>query len=446
MPWVNGILSIVYLAIASCLVVSCLKITHSILSALVAGLMVSLPIVASTLAYMQSADGYFFCLMLACLTAFLASRYKYGYIVGIAPLTLSMGGYQAYYGVTAGLMILILIIEVLQQKITWKKILVKGLKFLTTLGISMGAYLLIVKITSLTYTLTSYQGIDKMGQLSLAELPDRIYSAYTYMWDFFAHDSWNIHHTLTTFMLAISFIISIYFLVLLCIRKRIHKKPLCLALLIGFLVAFPLGCNIIFVMVPSGIHFLMLYGTVIMLLFPIAILNTFISEYPLCCNADIDKLETHKKIIRGSLPLFIITSLIVCIYNYGIVSNQAYLKQYLAYEKMYAQSVALISRIQGTKGYTTETEIVLIGKPQSISIPETNNIILTGINNDLFGLENKFIIFSKQYMNFIQPIVNIANVSDIQDEQAAKTASYMPLYPNDGSVEYINGRIYVKFS
>lgn len=443
MPWVNGVLCIIYISIASCLVVSCLKIHQKIYCALIASLMISIPTVASTLAFMQSADGYFFCLMLACLAAFIAERYKYGFVVAVVPLTLSMGGYQAYFGVTAGLLILMLTIEILKDQTPWKKTLFKGFRFVGTLGVSMAMYFSIVRIAMPSNGLTTYMGIDKMGKISLTELPTLIIRAYSSLFEYFLRDSHGIFSTITTALFTISFLLCGILVVVWCVKQNIHKEPMKLLLLAVLLLVFPLGCNIIYVMFPDTPHMLMIYGTVLVPIFLLTIVDLY-TMYPISSHQEKQSKRGEKYIVRLSC-LVITVTVMLCVYNYYIISNQAYLKQFFAYEITYAQSVSLISSIQGTEGYTVDAEIVLVGKFQnSNGIPELNKIKLTGFNDNLIYAGN-YPAFLKHYLDFTQPIVRVGGDS-IEDSEIKAIISEMPLYPNDGSVMLINDKIYVNFS
>lgn len=469
MPWVNGILCIIYISVAACFVVSLLKINRIIYCALISGIMVSFPVVAATLTYMQSADPYFFSLMLACFGAFLAGRYKFGYLYAILPLTLSMGIYQSYFSAAAGLLIMILINEVLKDELPWKKTLFKGLRFLGTLGASMAAYFVMVKITTIGKGLTSYAGIDQMGSISLPDLPASIFRSYQFLIGFYLGNWRRVHYSFAGIIFAFSFLACAGLMVLWCVRKKLHKEPVKLIFLAALIILLPLSCNIVYVMNPNGpIHDLMIYGMALVPVFLLTVVDQFTirnSQFTMKEREvklhDADQHSIHQSKNKKWIPIaqnlscwMITLTAVMCIFNYFITSNQVYFKQFFTYEKAYAQSVSLISRIQSVPGYTSKTVVVFVGNPiikNQDGTPELNDIIVSGTKG-IYG-NYSYPQFLRKYLNFTQPVEWVENstlgdpgiMGAINDAEISAILADMPQYPNDGSVAFIGDKIYVKF-
>jgi len=449
MPWVNGLLSIVYIAIAACLVVSSLKIYHTVYCILVAGLMVSMPSVACLFPYMQSSAPILFAMMLSCLAAFWADRYKYGFILAVVPLTLSLGCYQAFYGVTAGLMIIILIFEILYNCTSWQKTFLKSLRFLASLSAGMIFYFVMVRITMPSSGLTTYQNIDKMGHISFPELLSRISNAYAFVFQYFLKNERGFHfHPYMAIIFAISFFICGVLLVMLCKRQKIFKQPVKPALLILLFLLLPLGCNLIFIVGARVVHDAMIYGVSILLIFLLTVAAS--------CDLFSESLGNKYKMARLQHTFvniscwFITAAVTACLYNYFIFSNKAYLKIYFSYEQAYAQSVSLISHIQGIDGYTLDKEIVMVGMPykgmsKGRGLPELDRVRLTGfIDGDALFSAHPYYMLPK-WLNFSNRITHLKN-EILNDTEIEAIMSKMPQYPNSGSIAIINDKIYVKFS
>jgi hypothetical protein len=279
LPLFNGFLSLLYIALAVCLLVASLKIKDSLASVLIAGLMVSFPVVTSTFTFMYTADSYFFALLLSCLAFFLAERYKYGFIAAVIPLVLSLGTYQAYFGIAASLMVIVLIIDAADNKQELAKIVLKGLRFGATLTASLLAYLFIAKhvVSSKGGTLDEHMGIDQMGNISFSSIPGLVREAYEGVFRFFFTEGYmpagyfNIHHKLTRGLFVVAFALTVFLLVLRCVQSKAYRDPKRLAVLAVLLLLFPLSCGIIFVMAPVHRHLLMLYGLVLVLVFPVVV-------------------------------------------------------------------------------------------------------------------------------------------------------------------------------
>ena len=441
MPWVNGLLSVIYMSVSASLTVSLTKMKKGIYCALAAGLMVTIPSVAATLTYMQLSDAYFFALMLACFAAFIAERYKYGYIAAVIPIVLSLGIYQSYFSVAAGLLILILLMEVLRDKAPPKAVLLKGLRFLGTLGVSMAAYIIIVRLTMPSTGLSAYQDIEQLGQVSLSGLPFSILRAYGWIAGYFIVDARNFHFSFMPVVFSIAILLCLVLLTLWCIRRKIHKDSRKMALLIALLILFPLGCNIVYLMGASWEHDLMIYATVLIPVFLLLIVDLFTDE-------DFAQMKKVKSLHARAavLSCWVLTaSVALCVFNYVITCNQAYIKMSYAYEQTYAQSLLLVSQVQAVDGYTSETEIVLVGTPRlENGIPELNDITVTAAYGvELFG-DWSYPYFLKRYLNFTQSTVFLRD-GVISDPGIAAAVSRMPPYPDAGSVAMIEGKIYVNF-
>ena len=450
LPWLNGLLSLFYIAVAACLVVAALKIYGSVSCVLVAGLMVSFPVVTATFTYMFTADAYFFALMLSCLAVYLAERHRYGFLPAVIPLTLSLGCYQAYFGVSAGLMIMILIFDCLSKQGKGLDIVLKGLRFLGTLVLSLISYFIIVRVfvSVRGEALFDYRGIDQMGQIALKDVPGLIYETYmgVFTYFFLNGDSVlyyvNIHQKSVILLFIVAFILGGLLLVLRCIRHKIHKEPVRLLILIILIILLPISFNAVFIMAPGQRHILMLYGMVLALIFLIGLTELL---------PPLDK-KSFVPLAMNLSSWFIAITMVFCIYNYAVLANKSYLKMNIGYEQAYAQSISLVTRIQNLEDYSLEKEIVLVGVPYR----ERENIeqplsIFAGIKmigvlgEEIFGDIYTYGVYLHQYLGLRQKVILVRD-EKIDDAEAARQLLTMPKYPDAGSIRIIADKIYVNFS
>jgi hypothetical protein len=406
--------------------------------------MVTIPMVAGFFTYLSGAPTNIMSIMLACLSAFIAKRYKYGYIIGIIPIVLSLALYQIALGVTAALMILILILEILDNKTPWYKTLIKGFKFLATLIGGLILYLLSIMLLYPEGMDGNYQGIGQMGQIDLLNLPYQIRSAYYEIIKFFLLDTRNYHSALMNYAFILAFIACAVLIVLWCIKHKIYKDPLKTVLLAVLLILYPLACNLIYLMGPHWIHDLMIYATVLIPVFIIIIIDLYNTEKQKPFN------------IMANISTWVITiTILLSMFNYWIVSNQVYFKLNIGYQVTYAQSIQLISRIQSQEGYTQDKDIIIIGSayvPQGI--PELQDITIIGANGPELMLDSwAYSYFLKRHLNFTQNITHVRGgdiwielfhgneeINDLVD-----IVRDMPVYPDDGSIAIIDDVIYVRF-
>jgi len=394
---------------------------------------------------MNSADAFCFSLMLACCAAFIATKYRYGFIISILPLVFSLGIYQAYYSVTIGLLIISLILEILYNDISWKEIIIKGIKYLILLGASMVLYLLIVNITTTDTGLSSYMGLDQIGQVTLNDIPYMIKSAYKSIISYYLINGRDVHYPFLGIAFIASFFACGFLLVRKIIQDKIHYRPINLILLIILVFLLPLGCNIVYLFNPQVVHLLMIYGTVLICVFLLSIEGLVSKELKIV------KTQLISFITSLSCWVIIIT-IMLSIFSNWIMTNKAYFKLAMGYEQAYAQSVVLISQIQGTEGYTFDKEIILVGKPYKgieyyqRPFPQLDEIQMTGILSvDLFGNILSYDKFLSRFLGLTQPVTHIRD-GMVKDDEIAAILKDMPQYPNSGSISIIDDKIIVKFS
>ena len=172
-PFFEGMLTIFFLSVAACLVVSIFQIKNPLNCILTGAIIICFPAVTSMMFFMYTAPHYALAILLSILAVRMADKKWYGSIIAIFLLACSLGIYQAYLPFAAGLMVLLLIWKLMRKELNWIHTLFYGIKYVAILGGSIVAYMAILKITLWHYqiTLSDYQGIDNMGGITLAKIP-----------------------------------------------------------------------------------------------------------------------------------------------------------------------------------------------------------------------------------------------------------------------------------
>lgn len=445
LPLVNGGLSILYIAISACLIAKMLKIRSAGYCILLSAIMVAFPTVTCTFFFMCVADVFICSLMLACLAVYFTWKYRLGFIVGIILLTLSLGVYQAYLGIAAGLFLALLAFDLLDGDKS-KKTLITGLKYLCVLVAGLAAYMLIVKITSNNVTLSDYKGISTMGQISLAELPSLVIGAYKAVLGYFYYDNFNVHYGFMKYVFLATMLLSAALLIWLVIRRKFYARKLEVVLFFVFLILFPLGFNIIYVVsVVDPPHTLMIYGLTLLPIFSISLLQRVDSEF---------SGQTITSLKKAWIPLacwVIVAAIGLYTFGYGIKANQAYLRMDVAYQQGYAYSSTLITRIESVDGYTSDDEVVFIGNFRTGATFDDPTPRFSELNK-MFGIVRNiptmynYEAFLSKYMNHTSKITKVTpdKLSDVPFDQDILKS--MPVYPDDGSIRRsADGVIVVKF-
>ncbi|MCL2544402.1 MAG: glucosyltransferase domain-containing protein [Clostridia bacterium] len=440
MPWVNGVLGILYLAVAACFIAALLRIKTPLYCVLLAALMVTFPAIAATFAYMNCADAYFFAVMLNCMAAYFTVRYRFGFCAGALLLACGLGIYQAYFSVAAGLFVAVLILDLLRGEGA-KRTLLRGALYAGTLAAAMAAYFVMVRLTA-GDNLTSYQGINEMGRIRPSHLPILVRRAYEGVSHYFVDNRYSDHFPAMRYLFLILGAASVGLFGWLVARKKTYRNLGGFLLLCLLAVLFPLACNLVFIM--QGVafypHLLMIYGLILLPVFCLALLQRTGEEI----NKGA-KPSRGNHIVAG-VSWVVALSLALSAFGNWTRSNQAYFKLHLVYEQGYAYSNTLLTRIQHAEGYTGEEEIVFVGVPQVRYAvkPVWDLYGMTGIPDTLMQMHT-YVDFLRYYLGNAQQIVRPSQ-QRLAEMGLAEIVEGMPLYPEEGSILRAEGRIVVRFS
>lgn len=441
MPWLIGVISVLLLALSACLIAAVMRIRTPVSVVVLSALVVSFPAVASTFVYMFSADAYFLSFALACLSAFLTDRYRFGFIGGAAVLVLSLGIYQGYLGVSAFLMLGALILYVLEGKMPLKEVWLRALKSAAVLALGVVGYMLIVKLSTLNEPLVDYMGIADMGKLSLSEIPALVKRAYLSYPHFFLWNSMGAHFGFLKYAFWLTAAATVFLIAVTGIRGKLNWQRW--LVLVFFIIIYPLAGNLIYLMTPDASpHMLMLYGLVGMLTAPLSAVNAYNDE---------GKRSSFGQAQISSLCCWVITiSLALTSYSYALFSNEVYLKLQLTYEQTFAYSVRLVNAIETSEYYSEDSIVMLIavepGQAAHNPTPELDSIQITGTAN------MQELINSYTYGRYLNRYAGLKNeVYDTQHEYSmdfAKRDEVLALscYPSEGCITRLDGYIVVRLS
>jgi len=446
MPWVNGLLALFYIAISACIVIKCLQIKNSLHCVLISGLMVSFPTVTCVLTYIIHSNSLIFPLLLACLAVYITLRFRYGFCIGWAFITMSLGVYQAYISVAASLAVGVLIIDILQANLPLKKILIKGIKLFSIFLFGLIAYFVIVKITLNIFhiELTTYQGFDNMGKIPISMIPHLIKKAYIGIFNFFIFDDYRLVKYHIPFLKQLFYVMmvisALIFLEIVIQKKLLQQKKVHFFLLVILVILYPLACSLVYLMNASIVYLNMLYG---MVLLPIASIVLMEIAHDNVSNKKNVFLLTFNRAACWIISIV----LVIYIYNYGILANKAYIKSHLAYEQSYAFSIELARRIESVVQSDKDTPILLVGRPaQPINqIPVFNELAGLYLGADFLPGSYNYAFFMQNFLGFRYNL-KYCDSNDIEKYEIGKTLLKMPLYPEQGSIKKVNNVVIVKFS
>lgn len=443
LPWLNGLLTIIYTAIMSVIVVKMFDIKSKINTILISGILITFPTIGALMPFMNTQDAYQFGALLATLGAYLLVKKEKGYIISSILFTLSLGIYQAYLGFASGLIMIYIFLLLFKNEKSFKEMFILFVKMMVAFIISLVLYLLISRGIFGKY-LVDYKGLDTMGSIPLNRLHEIIFSAYKAFFMFFTAQEFNYHWIWMPPLLLILILLTIYLIFYLINKAKLPKNKKLFTLIL--LLLFPLAINIIYVFsFEDGVMLRMAYGYTVVFIFPLILLD-FIYK-----NIDIYSFNQENNQSKKNLVYYsswiLTTILMLNVYNNIYVTNKVYFKVGMTneYSNAYANRIAM--RIEMIEGYDKNTDIMMLGNPDSRT-DFTNEIDTRDVEPFIIANHLTRLYSFKYYPEIFLGLPNtIYDEEEITEElePLRETIEKMPIYPSEGSIVKIDDTIYIKF-
>lgn len=430
-PWLNGIISLLLITAAICIVIRMFSVRNTLLQILIPALLMTFPTQTCTFGYMFTAPQYALGLLLAVGAAGLFSlsvKRKSPSIREAAEggvlLILSLSIYQPYVAVTASYLVVYVICITLKGERSAKETLRCG--FLLA-GEIIGSMLLYYAITAVIQKLWGV-GMNGYAEGNLNGVADVLFGirvAYTSFIGYFYKGYYDIASnpgSMAAHILVAVLIVSAMFLHVVSGRKEEKGKRMMILILCLFLL--PPAVNSIRI-ISSLFHNLMLFS--------------FTSVYILAASVlEICGETFQKKISLLWKDAVYICMIVVAACNIYF-SNCIYYKMYLQLEQAESFYTAVISSLMQDKNFTGDTPVAFIGDNDVLyEIPMIYTGNLAGIREGIVGTysQGEFI------KTFLGVDLNVCgwDVTDILETDSRVIE--MPPYPAYGSIRNLDG-IYV---
>lgn len=438
LTWVNGLLALAYLGIASALIVNLFSIKNKISIVLISLCLVTFPSMTSLFCYSFTMDGYALAILLAVISVFLTIKYRCGFLLGAIFLGISMGIYQAYLSL-AILLCLFFVLTEMETK-EWKELFVRIFKMLLMGILAFVFYLVSLKIMLWikNVELSGYQGTNEVFHMNLRNLLMGIKSAYINFIDFARYGGVLAPNIWAKISIVILALCALILLVLFLYRMWRRQGILRVMTAVCMLALLPLATSTISILSPTTFfHILLRYPWVMFLVFGIILVEKV-------KNYNVNK--NYVSVFSTTLMLMISITL----FNYAVTANVVYFNMNERYEKTYATTLRLLMKLEETEGYTKETEIAVLGGVLDEDHFETTEIT-SEITKNYFGStgvlsvsdSEKFAEFMKHYHG-----TEIKTVGMIRELELAETEEFkkMGKFPEKSSIQFIDGVLVVKLN
>ena len=423
MPWIYGLLSLVMMAAAICLMLDYLELKSPALRLLSAAIVISFPTMTGIFCFMFTSSAYAWAFLLAVLSVAVLRRGSKGRLArGLVLLVLALGIYQAFIAVTAALFLLRMLRDAMDAERPVRDIVLDGVRALAFMAAAIAVYcavtLLVFRFTGAAFN--SYVTENVNGSVGLLRRVRMAYDAFFYVFSFR-----NFYLVPTEFSRYLHIVLGCLLLLGLGALAARKKSPLHAALLLVLTLLLPLCiCCMYLIMSQQSIHTLVLYS--------------FTALYLLAALV-IERLSGRAGRAAGTLLSLMLA--IVTAVNVGF-ANMTYLKLQLQYENAYAFYTALSAQIVQTEGFDGDCRLAFVGYQDNLlhRFPELDTALLQGPSPDLVNIYSRE-NFLRYYLGFDIPFA-----SEEETERLAEDPRVLAMaeYPYYGSVRKIDDFIVVR--
>lgn len=441
LPWLIGILSVLYIAVAAMAVRHILDINNSVLIVLSSAVLAVFPGLASNFAYVFTMDGYMLGMLLCVLSVMAVEHFgKFGWLIGGVLLAFGMGCYQSYICI-AMLLCIFKIASAFISMTDAKESFVKTVKYAAMGGLGVLLYYVLLQVLLKIQgkELDTYQGINGMsegngiGLIGTVKLMYKDFLQFTFGKVFVS----NVFCALALGLLFVCAVVSFAWIVK---EKKLYKKPLFYVAAALVIIIFPCIMNAILVISANvTYHVLMRYQWAFLIVCVVSIIDR------ICPESAEDKNVPGK--IFAIVGWVSAVSLAVVSLSYMVTDNIAYGNLQKKYEKTYSYCLRLADRIEQTPGYYEGIPIAMVGVVGNDSYPTTD---ITGdVTGGLLGIEGDYLLYkSENYGDFFKHYLgitfNMVSSDEVINFYNEDFYAEMESFPGESSVLLHDGTIYVK--
>ena len=430
-------------------------------------MMIAAPTVAGQMGYPYTAVAY----AIACLTSVGAvycmfrCRTISGIVGSTLCVTLMMGLYQSYVGMIAVLVLMTIIYDMLKGEDA-KIILIDFGKCVGTsiLGCIISTIILNIDL--------SVRGLNSASRLAMFDVKE-IFSAFPQRVPYVYEKYMNILKTplmhRNLIFLAI-IIMTMVALIIIGIRLIREKKWVRVLLIVPLVLLIPMASNLIGILIPyNGVNSMMQYQSVMIVPFMLACVEYTYRMYTMNLETNVEageegnlatKEDTRVSGVRDSakrtankvMPVMALVLAVVLTWTYILAANATFQCYRLSYRHINNEMQMALQRVYQLDGYVKDaTAIVMGGFPDDKILRNSMDIYqyAENINSNPVFWEDMHGATANRYRYFLDYFgVYSQDFSDDEYLNIVNSDAYarMALWPEDGSVDMIDGYAVIKFS
>ena len=425
-PAINGFLTIAIIAFASCFIMLALNLKSTTSAVLIPVMAVTFPGLTSIMTFMFTANSYAMGILFVSVGAFLVRKFRFGFIPAFLLFLASLGIYQSYICLAAGILVLGLLLDLIENH-DLRDVVKRGILYLGTMGASMIVYLLISK--SMT-TLTEKQGISDMGQIELFRIPRLIMRCFKRIFEYFVIEPFSFVSNEMWYLNIATCIAGIILLLVIIKQRNLYRNRTKTLFIMIATMLIPLSLASIYLLAPDTQDAAM----------------TMLYQYFMVYVAVIALIEkvnfSREKSIRILSQIVAIVILLVGYHNY-LIANEAYFRMGMAYERVSAYYNRIVASVEEQPDYQYGDKLVILGN----AYPDRYEVAAYDMQDERFdefsgvATENGMLTEGVR-INFVRVYLGL-DVPELSWEELQSpkdTVEYqkMNIYPKEGSIQKIN--------
>lgn len=434
LPWINGLLSALYLSLTMVVIVSLFEIRNPVVIILSSFLLVSFPSATETFFFLFTADGYFIAMLLSAFAAYLSCKGSrwYSFVLSGVCLCLSCAIYQAYVSFAIFLVLFYSIAQLLDGNLRGKELKQHLCAQIIIFISAMISYYVIWRVVLLVtgQVATDYQGISSVGSISLQSFLYAIFLSVKNLIHFFCE--WNFLRSSITLYAALNIVFLLVFFAGLgwVLWKQRKKRTAGQTVLLLLCLALCLPCASLWCFASNAVQYrpMMLYSICILYIFAVI----FFDKY----------FASRYSTIFGTFILIIAV-------NFSLIANISYFYMDRSYEQSYSTGVQMVSQIHALPNIEDANDIAIIGSVASNATlgdsgPSAKiHLLATGLEDDMLFDHTHTYLFLKEVFGLSFVEASPERRSELEDNSVV---AQMGIWPSSDSVQIIDGTIVIKLS
>lgn len=436
MPYINGMIAILAVAVLSALLVSVFEIRSSVLATASAILMTCFPTVSATLGYMHNADAYLLAAMLAALGVFLLEKYRWGLFPAVVVIAFATGTYQASATFALGMMFVRgMQLLICDRAVDGRGLLRRAGRYALCMVFSVGLYyIVLLAMTGGTGSgVGDYQSVTRSASLdTLLAFPENLAGCYRDFWQAMGALSTEEGCQVGNWPNVI-FMVAVAALMCACFVAYQGKNPWRFVAMLALAALAPFFLCAIRIFAPEKVYVLMTYSVSGIYLLGIVLMDRLDGVMKRAREAR----KQCARLALAGLSWVMMGCLMLCAFVWTIDANVKFHKAKLDYENMYAQCATYLALAEANENYVQGMPVLVIGDSSYASDRAQPIMYETKM----------YYTFMKYILKMNMPFDTANGIRDLA-RGIAETEDFilMPCYPQEGSVQAIENCIVVKLS